>query len=264
MFKSSYKLVVALLVVISGNSYSQMIQTDSVIYVEEDWPPFLYKAEQNESIYGFSGLNVDILHQLFTVILNLPLEISDFPWKRAQQRIKSGRADILITVPTKKRLQFTVASKEPILSLYMHIYTYKNHPKLKDIKRIKTANDIRKLALIPVAILGNGWHNSNIDSHNVNTTYVPKDEGTINYLISKRADILIDTSISIVHELKETGQANEIVNTGVKFGPINYHLLMGKASKHIDKFPKIDAAITKMKKNKTIERLTAQYSKSQQ
>ncbi len=252
--------VCTLLTTISFSGYSQNKPSETLIYVDEKWPPIFFENAQSPNGYGHEGLNIDILNEIFAKSLNLPLEIKQIPWKRAQQSIKRGSADLMITVPTEERKKFSIASNEPVLKLYMHAYTYKNHPRLNEIKTIKSADDIRELGLVAVTYLGNGWHKDNIDSHSVKTVYITENEGVIKYLADKRADILIESNISVNYDARLGGLLPKITPTGVKFGPINFHLFMSKKSNHIEKMDDINIVIKTLNRKGVLERLTENYS----
>lgn len=72
----------------------------------------------------------------------------------------------------------------------MGLYTYKDHPKLDEIKQIKEVIDIKKLNLKPISNLGNGWHKQNIDIYGIKTLYVKEDENIIQVLEQEINNVL--------------------------------------------------------------------------
>ncbi len=240
-------------------SYSEDKLTNSLVFVAVEWPPFFFKNPKIQNKDKLDGLYIDLMGEIFGKRLNLPFQVKQLPWKRAQQQIKYGNADLMITVPTAERLQFSEVSDRPLLKLYMHVYTYKNNPRLNEIKKIKTPSDIQKLGLVPVTYLGNGWHKNNIDPYGVKTQYIRQDEGTIKYLTDKRADILIETNFFINYRAKQIGLESEIEDTGIKFGPIDYHLFMSKKSKHLKRMPLVNITINELHEQGKIEQVSKKY-----
>lgn len=214
------------------------------------------------SRYGWKGLFIDILDRVLVQELGMGLILEPYPWKRAQKQVEDGNADFLISVPTRERLRYSIASDEPLLKMYLHVYTYVGHPKLDEIRKITSPKDIIALNLIPVTNEGNGWHKENIDSLGIKTLYVPNDENLVQFLAKRRADIMIDAPISMNHLIRRYGLTADIVQTDVQFGPVNFHLLMSRKSQHAGLMPKINAAIGKMAADGTLERLAVEYART--
>lgn len=223
-----------------------------------DWVPIIYSDSNSES--GFNGLYVEILDEIFINRLKMDLNYEAYPWKRTQRRVEKGDSDFLLTVATDERLKYTEKSIKPLFQLYMHIYTYKGHNQLGKIKEIKTPKDILKLDLTPVSNLGNGWHKENIDSFGIPTLYVKEDANIAMLLAAKRADIMIEAVIPMNNEIKKLGLSSEIVLTDVKFGPVDFYLLMSKKSDYLDLMPEINRVILEIIKDGTLDRLTRKYS----
>jgi polar amino acid transport system substrate-binding protein len=229
-----------------------------IIYVSSgEWYP-LEKAPEKNGLCG-SGLYIDILNEIFTKQLKQKYNCSYVPWKRAQIDVKNGNADFIITIPTKERLHYTVPSDAPVFQLYLNIFTYKNHPKLAAIKKIKTADDILRLGLIPVSNLGNGWQKENIDSHGIQTNYISKNDNILQFLAARRADIVIDAAIPTIYSIKKLGLNSKIEITKAKFGPLNFHILLGKKSNYLKLLPEINKAVDKLIQDGTLKRLNEKY-----
>ena len=203
---------------------------------------------------------VEIVEEIFAKELGYKVVIEQYPWKRAQQNVKEGKADITVSVPTAERLGYAFKSDKPILKMYLNVYTYAGHPKLMEIRKIKTVQDIIALKLKPVTNLGNGWHKENIEDEGVTTFYVPGDENLVQFLALKRADIMIDAPLFMNHLINEYKLGSKIVRTDVLFGPINFHLLVSKKSRYAELMPKINKAIDKLAQNGRIDQMASTYS----
>ena len=231
-------------------------------FSEGDWFPIIYKKGKNkgnlDSCEHYDGLFIEILNKIFKEKLELNLYCKVLPWKRAQTSVKMGKTDFLITVPTESRLDYSIKSNEPIFQLYMQVYTYKNHKLLDEIKKIKTVEDIIRLKLTAVTNLGNEWHNENIDVHGVPTHHL-RDENLVEFLAAKRADILIDSIISTNNKIESLGLSSKIEATNVRFGPLDFHILVSKNSPKVTLMPEINNVIKSLKKNGTLDELISQY-----
>jgi polar amino acid transport system substrate-binding protein len=73
---------------------------------------------------------------------------------------------------------------------------------------------------------------------------------------------MIDAPISMNKMIKQYGLTAEIVQTDARFGPIYFHLLMSKKSKHAHLMPKINETINKLASEGSLEKIFLKYSKS--
>jgi polar amino acid transport system substrate-binding protein len=208
---------------------------------------------------GWKGLFIEITEKIFND-LGYKMVIEQYPWMRAQQKLKEGNADFTVSIPTVERLEYAFKSAEPIFQMYFNVYTYADHPNLFEIKKIKTVQDIISLNLKPVTNLGNGWHKENIEDAGITTFHVPNDENLVQFLALKRADIMIDAPIFMNYLTKKNNLESKIVKTDVLFGPINFHLLVSKNSKYAYLMPEINRTINKLVQNGILEQMVSRYS----
>lgn len=230
-----------------------------VRYAAMESPPLIVADDTVPA--GVSGLFPDILNEILARRTGLTWTSTVLPWKRAQQEVQNGTADVMVTIPTDERRAYALVSDLPVLQMYLHVYTYRNHPKLKEIRKIKTAADILRLGLIPVTNLGNNWHRENIDAFGVRTHYAPADENIAKILASKRADIMIDTPISMNPMIATLGLSSRIEMTQARFGPIAFHLLVSRRSPYAQSMGAFNQAIEKMIQDGTLDHLTDKYQR---
>lgn len=220
-----------------------------------DWKPIVM-MENGQA----KGLYVEILRELVEVEMGLKLAYRHRPWKRAQFEVESGHADLLVTIPTEARRGYALISKRPVFPLYFQIYTYKDHPKLDQIRKISSIKDIIEQDLTAITNLGNGWHKENVESKGVRTIEVPQDQNIAKVLAVKRADIMIETPVSMnalirTHELSE-----KLVLTDVRFGPINMHIMLSKKSPNAHLMKQLDEALDKITANGRLQQLIEPYT----
>jgi len=72
---------------------------------DEDYWPAIYRSGEGAP----AGIFNDILTEVFKR-LGIPLKKAVYPWKRAQMMVKNGEADGMVTVYTKERAAYTVAT----------------------------------------------------------------------------------------------------------------------------------------------------------
>jgi len=220
----------------------QVSQRGKIIYAASAWPPYVTIAEDGTP----SGLFVDLLTELFIKKLGLDVEFLHLPWKRAQYALKNGVADMTITLPLEERLLYAVPSNIPLINLSLHIFTQAGHPQLAEIEAISSVTDIKKLGLIPVTNIGNGWHKNEIDSQGIQTEYVPSEENAFQMVASKRADITIEPLCAGYYLIDKLGLRDKVVATRASFGPMSFHLLISKKSQFYERMEEIDKALTEL------------------
>lgn len=228
---------------------------EHVTFVFTEWKPVFYLDQNNR----MRGIYAEILTELFEKKLDIQLQFELLPWKRCQHNIQTGDADITIMLPTEERLQFAAASAAPLYRFYLNIFTYKKHPKLDEIRNIQSPQDIKRLNLVPVTNLGNGWHKKNIDAYGIKTDYLAEDIQLFEYLARKRADIVIDLLVPSLHYIRKQELEDSIEITDVRFGPLDMHLMISKKSKLIDSLPEIDEAFQQLKNEGAIDRIIQRY-----
>jgi polar amino acid transport system substrate-binding protein len=227
-----------------------------LVFTSAEWPPVIYLDEKGK----MSGLYADLLHEVFIERLGLEFQYKQVPWRRAQREVKEGIADFLIAIPDTERLLYAVSSKSPFFKLYLNVYTYKNHPRIQEIQRIKTVGDIKRLGLTTVSNMGNGWQKANVEANGIPTFYALTEEEACLFLARKRADIMIDAVVPTNHIIKKLGIADDLVITGASFGPIDLHLLMSKESKYLPFMDRIDTVFAELEADGTLEKILERYN----
>ena len=228
-----------------------------VRYATVDVPPMATADPGSHS--GIKGLYADILDDILGKRLKHRWTGTLLPWKRAQAEVQSGTSDILITIPTAERRAYALVSTLPVYEESLYVYTYKGHPRIEEIRKIKTAEDILRLGLTPVTNLGNNWHRENIDAFGVKTHYVPADENLAKFLAAKRADIMIDKPSSMNRLIENLKLTQQIEMTPARFGPIKIHILVSQKSPLAASMPSLNQAVEQFVKDGTRERLAAKY-----
>jgi polar amino acid transport system substrate-binding protein len=236
---------------------SHAAENATIRFAMTEAPPLAIAASDATS--GMKGLYPDILDDILTKRMGLQWTGTFFPWKRAQLAVQTGAADVFITASSEERKAYAIPSSRSVFEEFLHVYTYKDHPRIREIREIKTAEDIRRLGLVPATNLGNNWHQENIDAKGIKTHYVPADENLARFLAARRADIMIDTPSTMDPKIDSLGLTQQIEKTPVKFGPIGIYLLVGKKSSLSSSMNALDQAVEEFIRDGTRERLAAEH-----
>ncbi len=222
----------------------------------DPWAPLHQQDDSGKT----RGLLVEIIKAVLTDEMNFDVKYNQLPWKRSQLLVKSGEMDFMVTVPTEERLKYTIMSKEPVYSLDNKIYTYTNHPRIEEIQKIKTVQDIIDGKFQVLSYLGNGWFEQNIAKPGVNVYYTGDYHAVLGMLSLHRADLTVDiepTTNSYIYELKLN---DKIVNTNVTMGSMKLHLLISKKSKYANIIQQFDEVYEKLVKNGTIDKIIDKHA----
>lgn len=226
-----------------------------IVFAVSDWRPMAYQDETGQA----RGLLVEIAREVMEKEMGLDLAVRFLPWKRAQKEVEFGKSDFLITVPTKARKAYAAVSGQVFYRLPLHIYTWAGHPKRREIDAIRTAEDIKRLNLVPVTNLGNGWHREQVDAQGIETHYAGKEENILFLLAYKRADIVIDAVVPTNYLIRKYGLNRKVELTRSRFSQVEFHLLMGKRSGFAGRMPLFDAAFERARQRGAIRAIAERY-----
>ncbi len=194
---------------------------------------------------SFSGLYASFLEALCGKMGWTPA-FEPLPWARAQKSVELGGADAFIAIATPGRLEYAAASDSAVFTLFFTIYYAKDHPREAEIKSLKTLEDVLASGFSTVSNRGNGWHIENVEKLGIPTSWVSDDTTMLRFLAAGRADLIIDTPVSMHSKLAALGMENRILSTGVHIGETRLVLLLGKKSPHYPDWPRINSAVTEI------------------
>jgi polar amino acid transport system substrate-binding protein len=187
----------------------------------DDYPPF--------SMAGGDGSNLEgLLPRIAEAALaNCPgvhLEQMALPWSRAQNLVKTGTANAIITVPTAERLSYLKASTEPVVSPRVLSYSTSNNPSLSELRRVKSLAGFQPFLIGTYS--GSGWSRENLQGFNVD--YSTSKPAQVFIMLDKsRFDLTFENSIVANYIIQREGLQGRIVALPIsKLGRFHSHLLL--------------------------------------
>ena len=219
------------------------------------WEPFIYEDEDAKP----HGFNIDIVRILIEEKLGRKLILQSAPWKRVQAEVLQGRADMFCGIPTEERRQSYMIGQEALFKVKVPIYTYKNHPRLDEIRNIRKIEDILNLKLTAIAVNGNGWHEKNVEAAGVPTLKVAAAKNIYRVLSARRADIAV-----YLQNYNQYSQGSEIlppdiVDTDVILKQLSSQLILSRSSNHNIDLKEMDAALIEMHEGGIVDDVFAKY-----
>ncbi|MBI9092048.1 MAG: transporter substrate-binding domain-containing protein [Desulfobacterium sp.] len=205
--------------------------------------------------HGARGILVDLMDEILGRQMGIPIVHEICPWARCQHRVEHGKRDAFFTIPTPRRRGYTTVSRLPVFSSPYILFTGVNNPRIDEIRRIKSLDELRKHTnLSNACILGGGWHKTNLKgvkhlSQVLNSTKI------MELLKHSRADIYIEQTLLVRYQLKQLGMQADIVEIPNVMDMTHWHLCIGKKSPFVNLMPAIDKKLEQMQQSGALKKL---------
>ncbi|WP_319521596.1 transporter substrate-binding domain-containing protein [uncultured Desulfosarcina sp.] len=232
---------------------------DAVKWVFTDYPPANFRTEKGD----FSGFFYDIVMEVFQQRLGIRVDISVYPWKRCQRMVECGEADIMVTIPTPERKQYSVTHSRPIWIKRRILYTYREHPRIHEINLINGLASIKKGGYRVVSYLGNGWTEKDVQGIDIPVTFATTVDNMYRMLAAKRGDLIIEEKVLAAPHIVDLGLSKKIVETNGVGSESGFHILIGKKSAYASLIQALDREIEDMRKQGRLEEIFRSYLFSQ-
>ena len=251
-------LILIAIALFNVNSFAKNHQRPFIWADDEDYKPYIYKGSDGKP----HGIFKDIMTEIFKR-LKIPLRCYVYPWSRAQAIVKSGKADGMVTVYTKKRMKFTKAT-DPILIIHQKIVARSDNPKIKQILNIKKVEELRNYKVIDS--IGAGWAKEHYKNF-PNVIWAPNPKNILLMVANGRADIYAEpdlTSIATINELikkypQYAKNLKKLVIGKYSLADLKFRLLINKNSPYVKIIPKINTVLKQMKKDGSYNRILKKY-----
>lgn len=168
--------------------------------------PMLFVYYHDYAPFGWNedgkmrGIYIDIVNEAFTNRMGIPAEHKGFPWKRAQNMVKDGKADGYCTVVTPERLKFSCAVEEPIIEVNFKIFAPADAPRLAQLRKVKSIPELKGFKLTDYS--GSGWAEKNLSGLDIH--WLRTNEQIWKFLINGRAEATVKNEWTTRHSLKKT------------------------------------------------------------
>ena len=227
---------------------------------DEDYCPAIYKDANGRP----AGIFNDILTEAFKR-LGIELKKEVYPWKRAQKLVLEKKADGMVTLYTKQRKKYMVATK-PIWYIKETIFFRRDNPKACKILKINSFEDMKDLVLVET--MGSGWAREQFEKHGIKHVFwVPTVDSAFNVLAKGRADIYMMYDINAYNILMKKQESEDplaeefqqIVAIAPTFASLPFRLLIRKDSPYANIIERFNEVIEEMKRDGTYKRIKMKY-----
>lgn len=196
------------------------------------------------------GLFVDLVDELFVNRLGIAVRYTEYPWARAQEQVKNGIEDAYISTPTPERKSYTIPLKTPLLMMDKVLFTYKNHPDIKTMKKITDIAELKHYRVLDYQ--GNGWAKKHlVDDNKIAVEFSEGFESVLKKLAARRGDIIVENPQLVSFNLQLIGLKESVVKIPVTFDSAPFTLCISQQSQYKNIIDKIETALQEMKDDGT-------------
>lgn len=222
----------------------------SVCYFDA-YPP--YSSGSGDHV---KGLFIDVLEEVFSKRLHVPIMHTGMPWPRAQALVRAGRADALITTVTPERLNYTHASEEDVFTGELRFYIGANHPQRAALMKLTNLDDAKPYLI--GTYRGAGWVMANMKQHRL-------DMGAdlaqcLKKAALSRVDIVPEIANQARTVIRELRLEGEIIELPPVFNTLHYKLLVRRYSVYTRLLSAFDSQIRAMRRDGSLQAIYARYA----
>lgn len=206
------------------------------------------------------GIEVEIVQQICD---NLGITVIHefYPWKRAQEYVKSGEADGMMTTPTTTRFEYAVFGKELAVPEYWNLFIKKGNTKIAEqIPTLKSIEDLKRFRLID--FLGNGWSEAYM-KEGYTIGKVPRIDQIPSMLAFGREEISIMSSTWMNWWAENKGISDQIEEYEINWPMTRFHfvLMLSRKSPWVEKglIRAMDEELKKMKASGQWQEILRKY-----
>ncbi len=203
------------------------------------------------------GIAPDIVREAFSDT-GIKLELVGYPWIRAQEMVKRGDADAMVTIVTPERLLYTTASKLPAFYDDSKAYTYIGHPKMEELKKVRSVDDLKNYTVCDYR--GNGWGKANIVGKVKQIEWGASIDAKVGMLAAHRCDVIVDLGFIVLSTARRNQFEEQIVELPASFEGTTFRLMVGKKSNYQELLSEFDKRIKVMHEKKITEKIILRWT----
>ncbi len=202
------------------------------------------------------GMLVDLVEEVVSNRLHIPVEHILVPWVRAQAMVNERNADGFVTIATKKRQAYMNVSSEPAVDQMRVLIARADHPRLAELKQIRT---LEALAPYRVGVhRGNGWAKLHLEPlmELVKTASISQ---LISMLAAKRIDMVFHGEHVLQFHKNELGYADELVVLPNPLASAKFRFMVRKDSPYGQLPAQFNLELQKMHDDGSYEEILDRY-----
>jgi ABC-type amino acid transport substrate-binding protein len=186
-------------VTLNANADDKIIR----INYSDAYPPLSYGQYEN-----VRGVLPELMNTLISEKMGYEIINAGKAWKRAQEEVWKGRADLLITASTPKRLERSYQSQQSVFTLTFRPYTKVGSPAAKALAKTDDISSLGQFRFCDVH--GNQWGQRFYSKHKIDFHVTRSFESCLRLLTIGRADIIVHSDHILSEIIKNNGWEQQI------------------------------------------------------
>lgn len=203
------------------------------------------------------GILVDLFDELLGKRLGMPVVHTGYPWVRAQSLVRSGEQDAICTVPTPERLEYAIASAEPVLSMPVKLFAPASSPLLPQLAKVGSLDEMRALKPQVLSYIGNGWAREKLAGMRVD--WGGTFQEAVRKLLQGRGDVMVESAYTMQYTLQQLDHKQAVRMLPNVLEASQFHLLLGRRAAQQGWLPAFDEALRKFKREDGYAAIFARY-----
>lgn len=224
-------------------------RTIKIVYFE-NYPPYSWLENGK-----MRGMLVDMATEAFEKRMGIKVKHEGYPWERAQQMVKNGEADAFITIPTPDRLEYTIASREPVVIATFKPFTWADNPIIPDVSKARKLSDLKKYK--HGTYIGAGWARQKLTGMDVE--WFANLDVCLSALKAERFDLIIDSIHVLRYNIKKLGLQKDIVEIPWVVERVPWTLCISKKSDMASSMTEFEKTMKSMRKDGSWRRIINRY-----
>ncbi len=219
---------------------------------DQDATPLTY--EENGRI---KGILIDITKELFEKRMGIDVEYQAMEWGLCQEKMKQGLGDAIFTVTTDERLSFCDTHINSGFTIEWVIWTYVDHPRLDEIKKIRSLEDIINSDFTVGTFNGAGWITMMLEDKGAKVKYF---DNEFEKLGLKKIDLIVEEPLMGKYKISICKiPEDRFLKIDIVLQTASLQYLIYKDSPYIYVLPEIDHHLITMKQDGTMKKILLKY-----
>ncbi|MGB0696634.1 MAG: substrate-binding periplasmic protein [Rhodospirillaceae bacterium] len=207
------------------------------------WPPF---SEGRGAEVG--GILPGLLNEILETRMGLSVVNEGVPWAQAQAFVRRGSVDVMVTVPTEKRLAYSRASSETVFTLTMRPTVRRGSAAHDQLGSAPVVETLRGLAVCDIS--GNGWAETFYAANDILYSTASDVPECLERIAADQADVIVQPPEVVVNLLRDMDPtvAETLVTLPGTFAEMEFKLLLSQKSDKGEAFlAEFDATVAAMR-----------------
>lgn len=225
------------------------------ISYNSDWPPYSYGVGDE-----VKGVLPDLMTALFEDRLGMKVEHGGFPWVRAQEVVKVGQFDAMVTFPSAKRLEYAYRSENIVYNLRQRPVVQKGSVAEKQLLANPEVAELGNHRIC--SMIGDGWSHSFYKKHNIPFKTAKDTQACLRLVANGRMDVFLHMEAATQHNMRLSETTDLLTHLPNVMGNLPFTLLVSKKKADAQKIiAEFDDLVNVMRANNAYERLISDLNR---